>query len=40
MMPDFFRNGFHLRWDNPDELNGRYAGGGGKISLIGLGDAI
>ena len=31
---------YYLRWDNPVALNGRYEGGGGKISLIGLGDAI
>ena len=30
----------YLRWDNPVALNGRYEGGGGKILLIGLGDAI
>ena len=28
----------YLRWDNPEALNGRHAGGGGKLSLIGLGD--
>ena len=30
----------YLRWDNPGALYRRYEGWGGKISLIGLGDAI